>query len=295
MRIADIFAAAKKADRPVFSFEFFPPKNEDGVEGLSQTLHALGPLRPDFFSVTYGAGGSTRRLTIDLVSRLERESGVVPMAHLTCVNATKDELRDVLAELRDRGVQNVLALRGDPPRGAPAFVATEGGFRYGHELAAFVRDDFGLCTGGACYPEGHPENRDVEQNAQHTRQKMLSGCEFFITQLFFEPKHYFDFVARLRHAGVYAPVMPGIMPITDYAQIDRFTKVCGATIPDLLRAQLEAAKDDPVATRELGIAYATHQCVRLLEGGAPGIHFYTLNRSASTRAILAALRAWFPR
>src|SRR5262249_23500584 len=158
-------------------------------------------------SVTYGAGGSTRRLTIDLVSRLERESGIVPMAHLTCVNASQAELREVLTELKGRGIANVLALRGDPPRGSDRFAVTEGGFRYGHELAALVRDEFGLCVGGACYPEGHTENRDAEQNAQHTRQKVLSGCEFLITQLFFDPKQYFDYVARLRSAGVYAPVM----------------------------------------------------------------------------------------
>lgn len=294
MRISDILTNAKAKNRPVFSFEFFPPKSEDAAANLQTTIKSLSALHPDFCSVTYGAGGSTRRLTLDVVTRLKDESSIVPMAHLTCVDATKDDLRGVLAELKAKGIENVLALRGDPPKGSTTFVSTKDGFKYGHELATLVRDEFKLCVGGAVYPEGHPENREPEINAEHTRLKVHAGAEFLITQLFFDTRAYFDFVARLRSKGVYVPVLAGIMPITDLGQADRFTKLCGATIPPLLRAQLEAAKDDPIATRELGIAFATHQCVRLLEGGAPGIHFYTLNRSASTRAILAALRASFP-
>lgn len=286
---------AKARQRPVFSFEFFPPKNADAVTALEATIRALKPLAPDFCSVTYGAaGGSGRQLTLDIVARIQHEIGINAVAHLTCVDADRAELGRVLGQLRDRGVENVLALRGDPPRGTTGFTQTPGGFRYAHELAAMARDEFGLCVGGAVYPEGHVEERDLALNVQYARQKMLAGCEFFVSQLFFEPKFYFDYVARLRAAGVYTPVLAGIMPITDAQQIERFTKLCGASLPALLRQQLDAAKDDPVATRELGIAYATHQCVRLLEGGAPGIHFYTLNRSASTRAILSALRASFP-
>jgi methylenetetrahydrofolate reductase (NADPH) len=292
MRISHILAAAKQNNRPVFSFEFFPPRSEEAAGNLSATIKNLQSLSPDFCSVTYGAGGSTRRLTIDVVTRLKNESNIVPMAHLTCVDASKDELRSVLSEIKEKGIENVLALRGDPPKGSSGvFTATKGGFQYGHELASLVRDEFALCVGGAIYPEGHVENRDLDVQAEHARQKVLAGCEFLISQLFFDTKVYFDFVAKLRAKGVYVPVLAGIMPITDLHQVDRFTKMCGATIPQTLRAQLEIAQGDPIATRELGIAYATHQCVRLLEGGAPGIHFYTLNRSASTRAILSALRA----
>ncbi|MCC6810586.1 MAG: methylenetetrahydrofolate reductase [NAD(P)H] [Deltaproteobacteria bacterium] len=294
MRISQILTQAKARNRPVFSFEFFPPKTEEAAHNLSETIKSLRSLHPDFCSVTYGAGGSTRRLTLDVVTKLKDEAGVVPMAHLTCVDATKDDLRGVLTELKDKGIENVLALRGDPPKGSTTFSSTRGGFQYGHELASLVRDEFALCVGGAIYPEGHVENRDLDMNAEHARLKVHAGCEFLITQLFFDPTRYFDFVAKLRSRGVYVPVLAGIMPITDLGQVDRFTKLCGASIPQTLRTQLEYAQGDPIATRELGIAYATHQCVRLLEGGAPGIHFYTLNRSASTRAILSALRASYP-
>jgi methylenetetrahydrofolate reductase (NADPH) len=292
MRIGTLLNQAKTNGRPVFSFEFFPPKNAAGADTLKATIGSLLPLRPDFCSVTYGAGGSTRRLTIDVVTSLQQDSGVLPMAHLTCVSATRADLTSVLDELKHAGIENVLALRGDPPKGTTSFIVTEGGFGHAHELAAMARDDFGLCVGGAVYPEGHVELRDIATNIQHAKQKVLAGCEFLITQLFFDPTVYFDFVARLRAAGVYVPVLAGVMPITDLGQVERFTQLCGASIPKNLYEQLDAARADPIATRELGIAYATQQCVRLLEGGAPGIHFYTLNRSASTRAILAALRSW---
>lgn len=290
-RISDILETRRAEGRPVFSFEFFPPKNADGKAKLRETIDALRPLGPDFCSITYGAGGSTRELTLELVAELAASSTITPMAHLTCVGATADELRQVVGRLRAANVHNLLALRGDPPHGQSQFVAAEGGFRHASDLMRLVRDEFGLCVGGAVYPEGHTENRDPDINTQHTRQKALSGADFFITQVFFDPAMYFAFVARLRAAGVYTPVLPGVMPITDVGQLERFVALCGASIPPLLRDQLEAARHDPVATMQLGIAYATHQCVRLLEGGAPGIHFYTLNRSPSTRAILAALRA----
>lgn len=291
VRISEILNDARRQGRPVFSVEFFPPKNAEGKARLRDTIEALRSLRPDFCSITYGAGGSTRELTLELVIDLAQSQHITPMAHLTCVGATRDDLRHVLGRLQQGGVQNLLALRGDPPAGSLVFSPTEGGLSHAADLAQLARDEFSLCVGGAAHPEGHTETRDAELNAQHTRLKVLAGCEFLVSQLFFDPAVYFDFVARLRKLGVYVPVLPGIMPITDVAQLERFVALCGASIPTLLREQLEAARHDPVATMQLGIAYATHQCVRLLEGGAPGIHFYTLNRSPSTRAILSALRA----
>ncbi len=292
-RISDLLENASRERRPIFSFEFFPPKNEAGSLALQNSIAALGPLRPDFCSVTYGAGGANRQMTRTLVTTMQKNTGIVPMAHLTCVGASRAELRGVLEEFRQAGIENVLALRGDAPRGETAFVAPPGGLRFASELMQMTKHEFGFCTGGACYPEGHPETRALDLNVQHTREKVLAGAEFLITQLFFDPKCYFDFVARLRSAGVYVPVIPGVMPITDLGQLQRFTALCGASIPERLKAQLLSASEDKAATLELGIAYATHLCGRLLEGGAPGIHFYTLNRSASTRAILAALRATY--
>lgn len=293
MRVTEILQKAKSESRPVFSFEFFPPKNEAGQASLASSIAALRPLHPDFCSVTYGAGGSTQSLTRDLLVRMQEETAITPMAHLTCVGHSRGELRKVLSDFRAAGIDNVLALRGDPPKGVAHFEPAPGGLRYASELAQLARHEFDFCVGGACYPEGHVEQRDAELNIAHAREKVNAGAEFLITQLFFDPRTYFDYVARLRGAGIYVPVIPGIMPITDVGQVERFTSLCGAAIPERLRAELQIAREDKLATLQLGIAYATHQAGRLLEGGAPGVHFYTLNRSASTRAILAALRATY--
>jgi len=294
LRIQEILECKKAKNQPVFSFEFFPPKEENGWLRLKQTITSLQSLRPDFCSVTYGAGGSTRQHTLELVSKIYADTHIVPMMHLTCLGSTVEQLREILKQAKFNGIENVLALRGDAPKqqtNVESPFSAQTSFRYASELVALVHDEFKLCTGAACYPEGHPETREPRLNIEHTRQKVLAGAEFLITQLFFDPALYFDFVARLRSAGIYTPVLPGIMPMTNLAQISRFTDMCGASIPQILKDQLLAVDDDPQATLQLGIAYATHQCVRLLEGGAPGIHFYTLNRSVSTRAILAALRA----
>ena len=293
MKISALFG---DPHRRVFSFEFFPPKTDAGMATLQQTIRELGELAPSYVSVTYGAGGSTRERTVDIVSRIQREAGICAMAHLTCVGASQAEIGAVLDRLVGEGIQNIMALRGDPPDGQATFQRTEGGFGYASDLIAFIRQRFGdrLSIGGAAYPETHLDCRDPARDMANLLTKVQAGVDFLVTQLFFDNRHYFEFVRRARAAGITVPIVPGIMPIRNVAQIERFTKLCGATIPPTLRAQLEDAKADPIATRELGIAYATHQCVRLLEGGAPGIHFYTLNRSASTRAILAALRASFP-
>ncbi len=278
-------------DGPLFSFEFFPPKTPQGEESLFRTIDHLRELNPAFVSVTYGAGGSTQDKTVELVSRIKHEIGIESMAHLTCVGADREEIRSVLERLHRHGIENVLALRGDPPRDQPHFQRTEGGFGYAAELVRFIRDcGFDFCLGGACYPEGHIECPDRDQDLQHLCEKVGAGLEFLITQLFFDNASYFTFVDRARDAGIDIPIIAGIMPITNLSQIERFTAMCGATIPTQLRAELEKVRHDEAAVRRIGIAHATTQCRELLEHGVPGIHFYTLNQSPATRAIVEQLR-----
>lgn len=297
MRISDLLRFARERGEPVFSFEFFPPRSEEGERVLFETVEALRPLAPAYVSVTYGAGGSTRLKTVDLVRRLKRESEVEAMAHVTCVGASREEIAAVLDEVAAAGIQNVLALRGDPPRGQAAFTPHPEGFRYASELVAFVRsrpDRWRFCIGAAAYPEGHVETRDLSRDLAHLKTKVDAGVDFLVTQLFFENERYFAFVERARAAGIGVPIIPGIMPFTNVEQVERFTAMCGASIPPPLRAAMEVRRADADGARELGVAYASLQCADLLRRGAPGIHFYTLNRSPSTRAIVAALRASEP-
>jgi len=290
VRIIDVLGRG----RPVFSFEFFPPKDDDGVAGLFTTIGELRELEQAFVSVTYGAGGSTRDRTVDLVGRIRRVVGIEAMAHLTCVGHTRDELAAVLDRLAKDGVENVLALRGDPPKGQKTFAKVEGGFQYASELVEFVKSrGYPFCLGGACYPEGHPECSDRAADLKNLQQKINAGLDFVVSQLFYDNAFYFHFVERARTAGIQVPIIPGIMPLTTYAQIDRITRMCGATVPMRLMLEMEKRKDDPEAIMQLGVAHATMQCVELLERGVPGIHFYTLNRSKATRMILSALRTRF--
>jgi methylenetetrahydrofolate reductase (NADH) len=276
---------------PVFSFEFFPPKTAQGEENLYRTIDRLRELEPTFVSVTYGAGGSTRDKTVELVRRIKHDIGIESMAHLTCVGADRDEIAAVLHHLQASGIENVLALRGDPPRDQPGFVRAVNGFGFASELVQFIRSrGFPFAVGGAGYPEGHVECRDLDQDLTHLKIKVDAGVDFVITQLFFDNADYFAFVTRARARGVCVPIIPGIMPITNLAQIERFTAMCGARIPDTLRTRLADVRDDEEAVRALGIAHATAQCRELLAGGAPGIHFYTLNQSPATRAICEQLR-----
>jgi methylenetetrahydrofolate reductase (NADPH) len=297
VRITDLLRFARERGEPIFSFEFFPPKTEEGERALFETVEALRPLAPAHVSLTYGAGGSTRAKTVELVKRFKRETEVETMAHVTCVGASRDEIAAVLDEVAAAGVQNVLALRGDPPRGQPGFVPHPEGFRYASELVAFIRSQperWRFCVGAAAYPEGHPETRDLGQDLRNLKTKVDAGADFLVTQLFFENAHYFRFVDRARAAGISVPVIPGLMPFTNVEQVERFTALCGAAIPPPLRAAMEVRRADPEAARELGVAYATLQAADLTRRGAPGVHFYTLNRSPSSRAIVAALRASEP-
>jgi methylenetetrahydrofolate reductase (NADPH) len=280
--------------RPCISFEFFPPKDEAGFDALRQTIASLRELRPSYVSVTYGAGGSTRRQTIELVTHIRQDFGIEAMAHLTCLGSSSDEIREILSKLDAAGVQNVLALRGDPPRGESAFTPHPQGFRYASELTLFARGHFKFCLGGACYPEKHVESPSLAVDLQHLKTKVDAGCEFLITQLFFDNRAYFDFVARVRAMGIGVPIIPGIMPITNVSQVERFTQMCGATIPQSLLDELRRLQHDPNAVLSLGVAYATAQCLELLQRGAPGIHFYTLNKSPATRTILKAIQTVYP-
>jgi methylenetetrahydrofolate reductase (NADPH) len=276
--------------RPAFSFEFFPPKDAEGVERLFETVARLRSYEPAYVSVTYGAGGSTRRLTVELVRRIKREAGLETMAHLTCVGSSRDDLAAVLDELKAGGIDNVIALRGDPPKGEKSFVAHAGGFSHANELVAFIRARYDFCIAAACYPEGHPEAASPEDDIACLKQKVDAGADVLVSQLFFDNEDYFRFVARARALGIQTPIVPGIMPITNLSQVKRFTALCGASIPKALLTRLESVADDVDAVQRIGVEHATAQCRALLEGGAPGIHFYTLNRSHATVDILDRLR-----
>src|ERR671911_2639051 len=275
MRIDERIASSSE---PSFSFEFFPPKTDEGERNLGRALAELSRLSPTFVSVTYGAGGSTteRRKTIDIVRHLKRDYGMEAMAHFTCVGATTAELREMLDTMRDAGVENVLALRGDPPRGETEWTPTEGGLRYSRELIELIRDEYDFAIGAACFPEVHIHATDAESDLRYCKEKVDAGARFLITQLFFDNQAYYDFVARARDIGVDVPIIPGIMPITDAGQIKRITEMCGSNIPAGLLRELELRADDPAAVGGLGVAHATLQCADLLARGAPGIHFYTL-------------------
>ncbi|HVP31427.1 MAG TPA: methylenetetrahydrofolate reductase [NAD(P)H] [Myxococcota bacterium] len=285
MRIVEAFGR----DHPVISFEFFPPKTEKGFDALYRTVAELKRLDPSFVSVTWGAGGSTRSQTIDLVTRIEHEIGITAMAHLTCVGATADELGQVLERLAREGIENVLALGGDPPRDQPDYRPPPGGFSYADELVRFVRSRFDFCIGAACYPETHPRAASPAADLANLVRKVESGVDFLVTQLFFDNEDYFRFVARAREAGIRVPIVPGIMPVVSHQNVLRMTALCGAKIPRELDHLLARAGDDAARTLEVGIAWATEQCRELLARGAPGLHFYTLNQSPATRRIHANL------
>jgi methylenetetrahydrofolate reductase (NADPH) len=291
VRIDEIIATS---DEPVFSFEFFPPRTPEGETTLRETLATLGGLRPSFVSVTYGAGGTTRARTVEITKWIKADLGIEAMAHLSCVGEPVERLRELLDEIGASGIENVLALRGDPPRGETEWKPHPGGLHYSTELAALIIEHYGYCVGAACFPEVHPEATDLASDLRFLREKVDAGARFLITQLFIDNALYFDFVREARAAGIDVPIVPGIMPITNVKQIKTITGMCGATIPPGVLAELERRADDPDAVLQFGVAYATQQCADLLRGGAPGIHFYTLNRSPATRAILSALRLHRP-
>ena len=291
MRIDQIL---EEADEPIFSFEFFPPKSDAGERVLGLALESLRQLEPAFVSVTYGAGGTSRGRTLELTKWIKQELGIEAMAHLSCVGSTRDELTDIIADMRQAGIDNILALRGDPPRGESDWKPHPGGLQYSTELAALIHSDHDICIAGACFPEVHPEAPDLVHDLRFLKEKVDAGASILITQLFFDNDLYFRFVDEARAAGIDVPILPGIMPITDLRQIKTITGMCEATIPPSLLEALEWRSHDPDAVLQLGVSYATLQCAELLARGAPGIHFYTLNKSHATRAILSALRLHRP-
>ena len=287
--------------RPVFSFEFFPPQTEKGESALLRSLERLAPLEPDFVSVTYGAGGSTRLRTVEVVSRIRKEFGIEPVAHLTCVGATRDELGEVVDRLGNAGISNILAIRGDPPRGETQFKPVEGGLSHANELIAFIKDRGEFCVGAACYPEVHPESPDAASDLKWVKAKVDAGADYLITQLFFDNARFFAYRDHLHEAGITVPILAGIMPVTNVAQIERFTTLCGASIPKSLHTALRDADSDPQEVFWTGISYAARQCDQLLAPapsdpysspprGVAGIHFYTLNKSPAARAIFEILK-----
>ncbi|HVE99143.1 MAG TPA: methylenetetrahydrofolate reductase [NAD(P)H] [Mycobacteriales bacterium] len=273
-----------------FSFEFFPPKTDAGAAELWQAIRQLEPLAPTFVSVTYGAGGSTRDRTLRVVERIATETTLTPVAHLTCVGASRAELRNVVGAIADAGIRNVLALRGDPPGGpGGTWEPHPEGLLYAEELVRLVRELGDFCVGVAAWPEGHPEAPDRDTDAKYFAQKCAAGADFAITNFFFDVADYFSLVERVRALGCDVPIIPGVMPVTNVAQIERMALMSGAAFPADLAERLRAVADDPLAVRGIGVGVATAMCRELLDGGAPGVHFYTLNRSTATREIYAAL------
>ena len=289
--IRDIFADAHRTRRPVVSFEFFPTKTPEGERTLlEKTIPALGQLKPDFCSVTYGAGGSTREKTLTIVHRIQRDQGLTAMAHMTCVNATREETAQVLEHARALGITNILALRGDPPGGVGEFQKTEGGFEFSYELVRFIREMNAFSIGVAGFPEGHiAQTEGKYTDWRHLKHKIDQGADFVITQLFFNNRDYFEFRDYLTALGVKVPLIPGIIPILSVAQIKRMGALCGADLPPKLVSELDKCGDDDEAVSQLGIEYATAQCEELLREGVPGLHFYTLNKAKSTTAIVRNL------
>jgi methylenetetrahydrofolate reductase (NADPH) len=290
--VRDIYAEKAAAGKPVISFEFFPPKTEEGDRALlEKTIPALLATKPDYCSVTYGAGGSTRDKTLMIVDRIQREHGLTAVAHLTCVCATREQIGDLLEQIRGLGVRNVLALRGDPPGGGE-FQVAPGGFEYSNQLVKFIREQGDFSIGVAGFPEGHIACKDGKLvDWEYLKQKVDAGADFVITQLFFDNQDFYAFRDHMaKKLGVKVPLVPGVIPILGGAQIKRFTTLCGSRIPDALRAALDKFGDNDAAVAEFGIEYATNQCRDLLAQGAPGIHFYTLNKANSTVRVLKNLR-----
>ena len=281
MKIKDLLK-----EKRTISCEFFPPRESDGIPNVLRAIERVKAYNPDFVSVTYGAGGSTRAFTEEITLRVKQEADLEVMAHLTCVGQTKEEIHGVLERLDQAGIENVIALRGDPPRGETDFVPVDGGFEHATDLIRHIRQNFEFGVAGACYPEGHIEAVDLDSDLEYVKRKVDQGADFLITQLFYDNNCFFEYMDQVRKAGIDAPVVPGVLPILSAPQIRRFTALCGATIPPELDRQLDQHAEDDQAVRELGIEHATNQVRELWDSGVPGVHFYVLNRTYAISKIL---------
>ncbi|WP_029519955.1 methylenetetrahydrofolate reductase [NAD(P)H] [Persephonella sp. IF05-L8] len=281
MKISEILKQVKRS----ISFEFFPPKTAEGEEALFRTIKELEFIHPTFVSITYGAGGTTRERTIRVVKKIHTQTNLTVMAHQTCIGHTRKEIIDILSQYKEIGVQNILALRGDIPQGQEeTFVFPPDGCRYANELVSLIRETFGdwFSIGVAAYPEGHPESPDLDTDIHYFKKKVEAGAEFAITQMFFDNRYFYNYIEKLQKEGIDIPVIPGIMPITNFKQIKKFADMCGATIPGELIQKLQAVADKPEEIEKIGIDYAIQQCEDLLKNGVKGLHFYTLNKSKAT-------------
>ncbi|MBN1118745.1 MAG: methylenetetrahydrofolate reductase [NAD(P)H] [Bacteroidales bacterium] len=285
MKISELFLSQERT----FSFEFFPPKDEISAVDFGINVGQLMRLSPSFVTVTYGAGGSTQERTFNLVDYLQNKIGLTTMAHYTCVNASKPRIQDDLKFLQSRNIKNIMLLRGDPPKGEEKFVAPQNGFSYANELISYVDDNFDFCKAGACYVEKHPEAKSLEADLINLKRKVDAGADFLISQLFFDNNYYFSFMEKSKAKGINCRIIPGIIPITSYNQIERFTKMSGTKIPPELSIRLEEHKDNKAKTYQIGLDYTIKQCQELLAAGAPGIHFYTLNKSRAAIEIFESL------
>ena len=285
MKIKDIL----KKTRPV-SFEFFPPRTAEGIPAVLKTLDGLKAYSPDFVSVTYGAGGSTRAFTEEITFEAKRTTGVEVMAHLTCVGQTKEEIHGVLERLETEGVENIIALRGDPPRGSTEFVPVAGGFQHATDLLEHVKANFDFGVAAACYPEGHTESVDLNSDLKYAKLKVDKGADFLITQLFYDNRYFFDFLERARAERIDVPIIPGVLPVLNSSQVRRFTTLSGSKIPPALDQLLDKYADNDESARDMGVEYATAQVRELWDAGVPGVHFYVLNRSYSVSRILDNLQ-----
>lgn len=274
---------------PLFSFEYFPPKTEAGEARLFDTIARMKDLNPGFVSITCGAGGSTKKQTVEWAERVKNESGIEAVVHMTCLGNTRDELARNIESVKKAGLKNILALRGDIPQNDPSFSIQKGGCHFAIDLIRIIKQEFPeACVLGACYPEGHINSKSRDLDMQRLKEKCDAGIDVLITQLFFANEHYYEFVDRASRVGVTQPIVPGIMPVTNLAQVERFTKMCGASIPTQLLERLHECRDETEVLL-VGVEHALKQCRDLLKNGAKGIHFYTLNKTPATRLVVQGL------
>jgi len=285
MKIREVLKQRKRG----VSFEFFPPKSAEGREGFMKVVHALKRYDPLYVSVTYGAGGSTQERTGNTLNWIKEETDLTVMSHLTCIGATRAGLDKLLGDYREKGIDNILALRGDAPRNVPDFDASKGEFRFAKDLVEFIAKYDYFSTAVAVYPEGHFESPDLDKDMEYTKQKVEAGADFGITQMFFDNRYFYDFMDRARKKGINIPILPGIMPITDCRKIEEFASFCNATVPEGIKKKMGPYLDRPDDMRKLGIGHAIEQCEDLIKNGVGYLHFYTMNRSDTVKEILDGL------